>query len=402
MSALILSSCGKNSPKKVEPKIEPEKTVEITKPLYEYAQAKGFKMGGCANPEKLQVLNYKKMIKDDFNSITATNEMKLYSLLDWGIRSKDGMPAFNFNKCDQVLSFAQENNIKVRGHVLVWDAYMTEWFFYKDYRTKEFADAETIKARMKYSIETVIEHCESKYPGVVYCWDVVNEAVADSVAESENGDAARIRKTRGGAENLYYNTIGRDYVKWAFKYAHDFVSEKGYDISLFYNDYNTFNSDKRNCIINLVTEINAKDSINPEGAKLCDGIGMQCYVGGYGTQNGCMNDSDIYAIKETIEKYASLGYEVHITEMAVRNYNNGDYYKTQHAEFYGKLAKMLSTINETADGKFTCWAVWGLCDNPSMPETDYNYKMNGPYCGIYDWACKKKPEHQKIVEGLSL
>ncbi|MCF0242391.1 MAG: endo-1,4-beta-xylanase [Treponema sp.] len=395
LSALLFG-CESTSQKESAETLPPEYP-----PLYELAQAKGFKMGGCMNPDNLTSYYYTEMITSDFNSVTATNEMKLYSLLDWNIRSKDGMPALRFVNCDKLLQFCQANNIKVRGHVLVWDAYMTEWFFYEDYRTKKFADAETIKARMKYCIEAVINHCEEKFPGVVYCWDVVNEAVADGANEAIPGDACRVRKSRGGAKNMYYETIGRDYVKWAFKYAHDCIKENGYDIKLFYNDYNTYMAGKRNCIIKLVEEVNSKDDvINPTGEKLCDGVGMQCYVGGYGTQSGCMNAGDIVSIKETIEKFASLGYEVHITEMAVRNYDKSEYAQNQHAEFYGKLASMLSHINETANGKFTCWAIWGMCDNPSLPESDYSYKMNGPYCGMFDWRCRKKPEFYKTAEAL--
>ena len=72
---------------------------------------------------------------------------------------------------------------------------------------------------------------------------------------------------------------------------------------------------------------------------------MQGYVGGYGSQNGCMSDGDIYAIKESIEMYASRGYEVQITEMALRNYDNGPYASKLHAEYYGKMADMLAHIN---------------------------------------------------------
>ena len=398
-SLLLFAGCASSTSSKSKKQNETE-TPEYP-PLYELTGAKGFKMGTCMSPETLANQKFRKLVTDDFNSITATNEMKLYSLLDWGVRSRNGMPALKWTNCDRLLQFAQENNIKVRGHVLVWDAYMTEWFFYKDYHTKDFADAEEIKARMKYTIEAVINHCEEKFPGVVYCWDVVNEAVADAPNEAASGDKARIRKTRGGSKNLYYETIGRDYVKWAFKYARDCVQENGYNIKLFYNDYNTFMSGKRDCIINLIEEINAKDDvINTKGEKLCDGVGMQGYVGGYGTQNGCMSVGDIVSIKQAIEKYASMGYEVQITEMALRNYDNGEFAQKQHAEYYGKMAEMLSHINETANGKFTCWAIWGILDNPSLPQTDYSYKMNGPYCGMFTWNCKKKPEFYNTCEAM--
>ena len=46
------------------------------------------------------------------------------------------------------------------------------------------------------------------------------------------------------------------------------------------------------------------------------------YIGGYGTQNGCMNEQNISDIKKSIETYAALGCEVQVTEMAVRNYMN--------------------------------------------------------------------------------
>lgn len=396
LAVLLLAGCA-GTAKKETKAAEPEYP-----PLYELAGNCGFKMGAALSPNDLQSYVYQEMLETQFNSVTFTNELKLYSLLDWSVRSRKGMPALKWGNVDSMLKYCSEHNIKVRGHVLVWDAYMTEWFFYEDYRTKKLADEETIRQRMKYCIEKVIGHCEEKYPGTIYAWDVVNEAVADGPAEAAPGDKARIRKSRGGVENLYYTTLGHDYVKWAFKYARDFVEENNYDIKLFYNDYNTFQSGKRAAILTLVDEVNSADPvINPEGKRLCDGIGMQGYVGGYGSQNGCMSDGDIYALKESIEMYASRGYEVQITEMAVRNYDNGPYASKLHAEYYGKMADMLAHINETADGKFTGWSIWGIIDNPSLDEKSYNYKMNGPYCGMFDWRCKKKPEYFNVAAALS-
>ena len=382
--------------------IAEEKIERVQKePLYVSAEKHGFKMGGAIGAGEMYKDKYKNMIASDFNSVTPTNELKLYSLLDSANRNtKNGMPAMKWGNADKILSWAQENNIKVRGHVLVWDAYMTEWFFYEDYNNKVLADAETIKERMKYCINEVISHCEEKFPGVIYAWDVVNEAVADGMNETKSDDPCRIRTSRSGTKNLYYETIGRDYVKYAFKYARECVEKNGYDIKLFYNDYNNFYADKRKAIINLVQEVNAKDKINPEGKILVDGIGMQVYVGGYGTQAGCMNEGDIRSIKETIELYASLGFEVQITEMAVRNYDKTQ--EAKHAEYYGKMASMLRDINKTANGKFTCWAIWALVDNPGLDKNNYVYKMNGPYGGIFDWQYNKKDELYNISDALAL
>lgn len=405
IAALQCLSCtGKKEAQKADTSKQAEQKTEIAevemKPLYELAAPHGFMMGGAIGYEQINNEKHKNMLKGDFNSVTFTNELKAYSLLDWGVRQKNGMPALNFNKADQMMDFAQEAGLKVRGHVLVWDAYMTEWFFYEDYKNKTFASKDVMLKRLQNYIEQVITHFETKYPGVIYAWDVVNEAVGDG-GDFKADDKSHVRTTRGGTKNLFYETIGHDYVKYAFKYAYDCIKKNGYDITLFYNDYNTFQVGKRTAICNLIDEINAKDKINPDGSKLCQGIGMQCYVGGYGTQSGCMNPNDIRLIKEAIEVYAKKDLQVQITEMAVRNYQKDNYSIVTHAEFYGKLAKMIKDINSTCDGKFTCWAIWGLLDNPGLPESDYSYKMNGPYCGLYTWDYKKKDAYKKVNEALA-
>ncbi|HBZ64440.1 MAG TPA: 1,4-beta-xylanase, partial [Lachnospiraceae bacterium] len=73
----------------------------------------------------------------------------------------------------------QENGIKMRGHTLIWHNQTPSWLFYKNYDVKsgKLADAKTMAKRMESYIKQVITHCQKKYPGVVYAWDVVNECV---------------------------------------------------------------------------------------------------------------------------------------------------------------------------------------------------------------------------------
>lgn len=93
-----------------------------------------------------------------------------------------------------------------------------------------------------------------KYPGVIYCWDVVNEAVAD---QNVGNDNRNLRK-----DNQFYKILGSDYVEQSFLYAKNTVDELGADIKLYYNDYNSFYKSKREEIVNLVKSINsyAKDA----------------------------------------------------------------------------------------------------------------------------------------------
>ena len=283
---------------------------------------------------------------------------------------------------------------------------MCDWFFREGYNSGgAYVDSETMKARLKYYIETVINHFENKYPGVIYCWDVVNEAVADNMADYEIDDQRHLRKARDGKANQFYNVIGKEYVELSFLYAKDTIlalikENPDIDIKLFYNDYSTFYPGKREAIIALANSINnyAKD----EGGnfrKLCDGIGMQGYIGGFGTQNGCMNKEDIARIVTAIKFFAQNNLEVHITEMAVRNYMGDKYTLEKHAEFYADLFEALKNINSESK-ILTSVSIWGLYDAPYLSTSDYAYKMNGPYCGLFTEMMIPKVAFEKVYEVL--
>ena len=380
------------SAEKTETVIKPaEEMPEIKAPLYELSAKHGFKMGTVINPQSLQKKSYTDMVRADFNSLTASNEFKAYSLLNQAasIQSENGMPAMNYNQADKIAKFAQENGIGVRGHVLVWDAYMPVWFFKEGYKNEgTFVDSDTMKKRLEYYINEVVAHFETNFPGVVYCWDVVNEAVADGTNECKSDDEPRVRTSRSGTPNYFYEVIGPDYVELSFKYARAAVNKVNPDIKLFYNDYNTFYSPKKEAIGKLIESINKNE-------KLCDGVGMQGYVGGYGQQAGCMNSNDIKLFGNAIKFYSDMGLEVHVTELALRNYEIEK--ASEHEAFYGNFFKML--VDATKAGqKLTCVAIWGICDNPNMPKNDYSYKMNGPYCGMFNYDCSKKPEFFRVAK----
>ena len=133
-------------------------------PLKELTAPHGFTMGAPLSAGDLGNFNYRKLVAHHFDTITCTNEMKAYSLLDQRAsqQSEDGMPRMNYTTADKMVKFAADNGLKVRGHVLVWDAYMSAWFFHEDYdQSKPIADAETLKARMKSYIEQVVTHFET-------------------------------------------------------------------------------------------------------------------------------------------------------------------------------------------------------------------------------------------------
>lgn len=384
--------------------IAEQKKMEDYAPLHTLADDYGFKWGGAFSYSDLSNQDFLDFLARHFNSVTCTNEMKAYSLLNQSLckMSKDGTPKMNYYMADKMVEWAHNNGLKVRGHVLVWDAYMTDWFFRENYDSrKPYVDQETMRARLESYIDQVITHFEEKFPGTVYCWDVVNEAVGDNAREYKIGDARHLRTTRNGATNPFRDLVGDDYVEFSFLCARNTVEKLGADIKLFYNDYSTFYFDKRMAISSLVKSINsyAKDE-NGEYRKLIDGVGMQGYIGGYGTQNGCMNPSDLTNIRATIRAFHALGMEVHITEMAVRNYDQKQAEK--HAAYYAQLVDVFKGLQEE-DGTnpLTCVAIWGLLDCPQLPQNNYTYQLNSPYGGLLTEKYELKPVFDTVYNVLS-
>lgn len=390
--------------------------IESYQSLASLGEKYGFKFGTNINEAALKNTELTKLIKYHFNSTTFSNAMKAYLLLSQSASQNayvdENSPAvMNFTKADSMVAYAVENGLSIRGHVLTWDADMCDWFFREGYDTsKKYVSKAVMQKRLQYYIKEVITHFEKKYPGVIYCWDVVNEAVAD---QNVGDDNRNLRK-----DNQFYKILGSDYVEQSFLYAKNTVDELGADIKLYYNDYNSFYKSKREEIVNLVKSINsyAKDA-KGNVRKLCDGVGMQGYIGGYGTQNGCMNEQNISDIKKSIETYAALGCEVQVTEMAVRNYMNTKAIQKKHAEFYKKLFQMFVDVNAIpadCSGKsaeeikkleesrpLKAVSIWGWQDDPSLEDNNYSYSMNGPYCGLFTELYAVKDSFKNVYEVLA-
>ncbi len=370
-------------------------------PMYELASRYGFKLGAPLSFWDLNNPSYKTIVTGNFNSITATNEMKAYSLLDQNASkaNPDGMPVMNYANADAMVQWAQDNGLGVRGHVLVWDAYMCDWFFREGYDSANpYADSETIRARTRYYIHEVMTHFETKFPGVVYCWDVVNEAVADDPSEYNAGDPRHLRTKRSGTPNLFLELLGDDYVPFAFLCAYETREELGADIKLYYNDYNAYFPEKAAAILALMETVNtyAEDG-NGGYLKLADGIGMQGYIGGYGTQEGCLIPEHIDWIRDAILGYAEAGYEVQITEMAVRNFDKAA--ADQHVQFYADLFRMFISLYSDGQNPLVAVSIWGLLDNPYAQ--GYVYNLNSPYGGLFNERCGKKDSFRAVYAVLS-
>lgn len=342
-----------------------------------------FKSHEIGNPEK------EKLMLEQFNSMTFGNELKpAYNMgFQDGAATEEYLPFIINPSAKAMLDWAKENDMPVRGHVLVWHSQCPKEVFCKGYQPvtiptdpellKEnpmlkhfekldpvcYVDRNTMLKRLKSYIYSLMEYMYSNGFGrTVYAWDVVNEAI-------ELDD-----KTETGLRNSYwYQVIGDDFIYWAFRYAKDAVVELSgkyaflYGVEkddaegirklqpkLFYNDYNEWMPQKKEAIINAMKrQTDQHGSIL--GEDLIDGIGMQ----GHLSDN---NDIEEYVV--ALKDYSALVREVHVTELDVKctcTNRNAEYYQ---AVFYQKFFEALLQANREG-AKLTSVTFWGLTDDNS-------------------------------------
>ena len=319
-------------------------------------------MRNISNPEQIAI------IKKDFNSITAENDMKPQP-------TEPAYGQFNWENADKIANFCRSNGIKLRGHCLMWHAQIGEWM-YKDEKG-DLVSKEKLFQNMKHHITAIVE----RYKDVVYAWDVVNEAISD-------GGWQGGRRGMGEHPSPYrnsplYQIAGDEFIKKAFIYAR----EADPNVLLFYNDYNAADPEKRDRIYNMVK------SMKEEGVPI-DGIGMQGHYNVYGPS---MEDVDA-----ALTKYSTIVKHIHITELDIRanqemggqlNFsrdggNISQVVKTLQEDQYARLFKVLRKHKDVVDN-VTFWNLsdrdsWLGARNYPLPY-DENYKAKRVYSIIKDF-----------------
>jgi len=239
-----------------------------------------FPMGVAVGPRSLNGPEAALIVKQ-FNSLTPENAMKMEPIHPEEHR-------YFWKDADAIVDFAQANHLRVRGHTLCWHNQTPGWIF-KDAAGKDVTK-EVLLQRLKEHITAVV----TRYKGKVYAWDVVNEAIDD-----DNEKFLR--------ESPWYKICGDEFIAKAFEYAH----AADPNAQLFYNDYNTEIPGKRDRVYKLLKQlIDAKVPIH--------GVGLQAHWSNY--------DPTEKELRESIEKFSSLGLKVQITELDISVYppeNNG-------------------------------------------------------------------------------
>ncbi|MCR5476794.1 MAG: endo-1,4-beta-xylanase [Lachnospiraceae bacterium] len=329
-----------------------------------------------------------------FNAVTLGNELKPDALVAYSTSKCPGtevdtlngediiVPKLDYSRAERILNKIVKWNeehpdrfIQVRGHVLVWHAQTPEWFFHEDYdKKKPYVTADVMDKRLEWYIRTVLTHFtgeDSKYKGLFYGWDVVNEAISDATGkprtDAENPNES-LSEDRHGSNSSWWHVYQSDqFIINAFKYANKYAPA---DLELYYNDYNECSIQKRNGIIALLTEIKEQEGAPGEGTRI-SAMGMQ---GHYGIDSPGSTD-----VAASIKAYGKVVGSVQITEWDMSASSSYDGTEETLQEEYEKQRKIynleyyaLKAAQNSGDANVTGITFWGTIDPYSWLQSRSN------------------------------
>ena len=235
--------------------------------------------------------------------------------------------------------------------------------------------AKATKEEFYDSLRAHIHTIINRYKDVVYCWDVVNEAMSDA----NNPDAPYEQSFR---QSTAYQLCGDEFILKAFQFAHEADPNAG----LFYNDYSAWTPAKRTYIYNMVKKLQA------EGAPIT-GIGMQGHYNIY-------DNPTIEDFEKAIQMYLELVDDIQITEFDVRiNHEAGGQLQFSRGEGqtltdsiaqlqmakYDELFKVLRKYKKN----FSCVTFWNLGDRDSWLGAN-NFPL------LFDGQYQRKPVYYTV------
>ncbi len=321
-----------------------------------------FPVGNIVSASRLHSIGssdvkFRNILLENFNSITAENDMKMYAIFD-------GPENFDFSLGDEIVAYAKENGLRVHGHALIWhpEYAIPDWLENFSGTDEEF------EAHIENYVKTTVAHFaeekDANGNSIVRSWDVVNEYF----------DGAEVRST------LFTQRMGNDYIQKVFKWAREADPE----VKLFYNDYNIAGGPtKRQAILNMVSDFEANDIP-------IDGIGMQMHL------NHNWPGSDLPL---AIQEIADTGLLVHISELDVKvNYDNGvTNFTSERAMAQKKQYQRVSYYYTTlvpSNQRFGI-TIWGVRDQDS-----WLYDNGTEWPLLFNDNFNRKPAFAGFLDGL--
>jgi endo-1,4-beta-xylanase len=326
---------------------------------------------------------YARVLSSEFNSVVIEHHLKWSPLVIHPYLDPPPPPDvprthlgnYDFHHVDSMVDWAIENNMHIKGHVLVWHVTSPVSILEKMTPTQ-------VRIAVKRHIFTTIAYFKDR----ISMWDVVNEALAS--------DGTLV-------ENVFYRKMGPNYIEECFRWAH----EADPNAFLMYNDNKvegcgSGDYDDTKCKAKSPNQAKAdgfynllKDLVQKNAP--IHGAGMQAHFSAGGVKNQRAPTPSM--VKRQIRRIGMLGLKVNISEMDVRvstlkNAHAGDVddrsvREIAQTEIYQDI--LTAALSEpTFHG---IW-LWGFTDRHTWVKNFYyddaplifdeNYKRKASYNGV--------------------
>ena len=265
---------------------------------------------------------------NQFNMMVCENEMQMDAL-------QPSKGSFSFGSADNLVTLAQQHNMAIRGHCLVWHSQVPGWLSSDGKKNDKNWTREEALEIMKDHITKVMQH----YKGKVREWDVVNECLDDDQSTvRSNPDSYDLRQ-----QSVWQRAIGDDYIELAFQYAHDADP----DAELYLNDYGVELQGKAKSL----AFYNLAVSLKNKGVPI-HGVGLQCHFS--------IGDVDSVKLDNTIKRFKEAGLKCIITELDMGVPSTSETDLLEQARNYRVITDIVLN-NDNCPSMI----VWGIKDNDS-------------------------------------
>jgi len=337
-------------------------------PLKDIAARKGMRFGTAISAGRNQFGDaaYRALVERECNLIVLENEMKWQAL-----EPAPGKP--NFGPADDVIAWARNKGIAVRGHNLFWQAekWLPAWVAKQNFGPQP---TKTVEQLMRTHVSTVCGH----FGKAIKSWDAVNEAV-----DPADGKLRQNALTRplGAVEQI----------DLAFRLAHEYAPQA----QLVYNDYmrgDAGSAKHRAGVLALLADLKKRGT--PVNA-----LGLQSHIGSWDeTDKG---RADLVEWRKFLDEVTGMGYDLLITELDVND-------RRLPADVAKRDAGVAAATRDYLDvtlsyPRLRDILVWGLADNVSWlqtwdeaPRTDKLPMRPTPF----DAQLKAKPMRQAIADAI--
>jgi endo-1,4-beta-xylanase len=331
--------------------------------LRELADKIGLKIGSAIIPQDINTPAWAAVAAAQFSVVTPGNEMK------WQV-VEPTQGVFDWSGADNLVAFAKANDQLIRGHTLCWHNQLPTWL------TTGVSNGTISNTQLR---DLLMEHIfteAGRFRGKIWQWDVCNEFLTDSNPSMLNPN------------DFWISHLGPSVIADAFTWAH----QADPHALLFYNDYNIGGEDGSNAKSDAAFAL--VRGLLDQGVPI-HGVGNQGHLD---TQFGWSPQR----LQADLERYASLGLKVALTEVDVRTFVDSPTTQVPtnslalfaHPYEFQEMLKAVLAVPEAIS-----FTVWGFVDADSwIPGF---FKGEG-YGTPWDVNLNPKPAYFSMLSDLRL